>query len=97
MISDYNKKIKLEIVNDMVTGLSGDDFLFDLWETWLKIVFHESLGFFLILLAFCHDHFQNVLLMIYQSVLPELCSDGFAGLDIRTHNIIAVRNVLKKV
>jgi hypothetical protein len=97
MISDFSKKITFEVVNDVVTGLSGDNFLFDLWETWLKIVFHESLSFFLILLTFCHDHFQNVLLMIYQSVLPELCSDGFAGLNVRTHNIIAVRNVLKKV
>ena len=74
----------------MITGLSGDNFFFDLRETRLKVVFHKSFGLFLIFFTFCHDHLQNILLVINQGVLSELCSYSLAGLNVRTYNVITI-------
>lgn len=53
-----------EVRNDMVAGFSRHHFFLNLWETWLKVVSHKGLSFFLILFAFSHDHLQNVFLVI---------------------------------
>ncbi len=74
----------------MVTCFSSNDFFFNFREAWLKVILHESFGLFLVLFTLCHDHFQNVLLVVDQGVLPELCSDSLTCFNIRTYDIITV-------
>jgi len=86
-----------EVRNDMVAGFSGDNFLFNLWKTWLKVIFHKGFCLLLVLFTFCHDHFKNFFLVVDQSELPELGSHGFTSLNVWTHDIVAVGNVLEKI
>lgn len=81
----------------MITGLSSDNLFLNFRETWLKIIFHKCLSFFLILFTLCHDHLQNIFLMIDKSELTELNSHSLTCLNVRTDNVVTVRNIRKKV
>jgi len=51
-----NNYFTFKIGDDMITGLSCNDLLLNLWKTWLQIVFHERLCLFLVLLTFRHNN-----------------------------------------
>ena len=66
----------------MITGFTSNNLFLNLRETWLEVIFHKRLGFFLVLFTFSHDHLQNVFLMIDKSELTELNSHSLTGFDV---------------
>ncbi len=90
-------------MEDKEGDFSCFDFLLNFWEAGLEVVDKEELSLLLVLFAFSHDVAQDIdfflAVLIVGSVVKgiKILPHLLVGLYVRTHHVVAERNILEEV